>query len=158
MSVPRAGTGAYARAGTAGIDSSYGRQVGVMEDGQLQGQPALYAAGETGRAALAKGHMECMTRLMCSQVAARELSAPAAVTDRVNARSIALADVELRHHDVVFPSGNSSDRLDVAKENKCAFSASHNLLKLPGTFRLIVRLLIPGKGKTLSLQRGRTAW
>lgn len=99
-----------------------------------------------------------MTRLMCSQVAARELSAPAAVTDRVNAKSTALADVELRHHDVVFPSGNSSDRLDVAKENKCAFSASHNLLKLPGTFRLIVRLLIPGKGKTLSLQRGRTAW
>lgn len=42
MSVPRTGTGAYAWAGTAGIDSSYGRQVGVMEDGQLQGQPALY--------------------------------------------------------------------------------------------------------------------
>lgn len=48
MSVPGTGTGAHAGAGTAGIHSSYGRQVGVVKDGQLQGQPALYAAGETG--------------------------------------------------------------------------------------------------------------
>lgn len=49
MSVPRTGTGAHARAGTAGIHSSYGRQVGVVKDGQLQGQPALYAAGDRER-------------------------------------------------------------------------------------------------------------
>lgn len=121
MSVPRTGTGADARAGTAGIDSSYGRQVGVMQDGQLQGQPALYAAGETGRAALAKGQMERITWLMCSQAAAREPSVPAAETDRVNAKGIALADAELCHRDVVFPLGNFSDRMDTTKEMKCAF-------------------------------------
>lgn len=76
------------------------------------------------------------------------------VTHRVNAKSTALADAELCHHDVIFPLGNFSDRLDVTKETKCAFSASHSLLKFPGILRLIVRLLIPGKGKTLSLQRG----
>lgn len=42
MPVPRAGAGAYAGAGTACVNSSYGGQVGVVEDGQLQGQPTLY--------------------------------------------------------------------------------------------------------------------
>lgn len=49
MSVPRTGTGAYAGAGTASIHSSYGWQVGMMKDGQLQRQPTLYAARETER-------------------------------------------------------------------------------------------------------------
>lgn len=47
MSVPRAGTGAYAGTGTTSINSSYGWQVGMMKNGQLQRQPTLYAAGET---------------------------------------------------------------------------------------------------------------
>lgn len=73
---------------------------------------------------------------MCSQPA-RELSVPAAVPDRVNAKSIALADAELCHHDVVFPLGNFSDSFDMTKETKCAFSASHNPLKFPAAFRLL---------------------
>lgn len=121
MSVPRAGTGADARAGTAGIHSSYGRQVGVMQDGQLQGQPALYAAGDRERS-VTKEQREHITRLVCPQAAARESPVPAAVTNRVNATSIALADAELCHQDAVFPLGNFSDRLDITKES---FSASH---------------------------------
>lgn len=78
---------------------------------------------------------------------------PAAVTDRVNAKSMALADAELCHHHVVSPLGNFSDGLDMTKETKCAFSASHNLLKFPATFRLIVRLLIPRKGETLKFAK-----
>lgn len=49
MSVPRTGTGAYARTGTASINSSYGWQVGMMKNGQLQRQPTLYAARKTER-------------------------------------------------------------------------------------------------------------
>lgn len=45
--MPGAGAGAYAGTGTASVDSSYGRQVGVMKDGQLQRQPTLYAGRET---------------------------------------------------------------------------------------------------------------
>lgn len=97
---------------------------------------------------LAKGQMESgiLTWLLCSQAAARELSVPAPVTDRVNAQSTALADAELCYHDVVFPLGNFSDRLDMTKETTCTFSASHNLPKFPAPFGLIVRLLIPRKG------------
>lgn len=47
MSVPRTGTGAYTWTGTASINSSYGWQIGMMENGQLQGQPTLYAVRET---------------------------------------------------------------------------------------------------------------
>ena len=44
VSVSRAGPRAVVGAGTAGVNPPYGRQVRVVEDGQLQGQPALYAA------------------------------------------------------------------------------------------------------------------
>ena len=58
MPVPRAGAGAYAGAGTACVNSSYGGQVGVVEDGQLQGQPTLYAGRDRGREVLVKGKSE----------------------------------------------------------------------------------------------------
>lgn len=73
-------------------------------------------------------------------------------TDRVNAKGIALADAELCHHDVVFPLGNFSDRLDMTKETKWKLTASHSLLKFPATLRLIVRLLIPRKGENLKFE------
>lgn len=44
VSVPWAGTRAAVGAGAAGIDASYGREVGVVQDGELQGQSTLYAA------------------------------------------------------------------------------------------------------------------
>ena len=50
MSVSRAGPGAVVGAGTAGVHPAYGREVCVVEDGQLQGQPALYAAQAQERA------------------------------------------------------------------------------------------------------------
>ena len=43
MSVARAGCGADAGAGTAGIHASNGWEVGVVEDGELEGEPALDA-------------------------------------------------------------------------------------------------------------------
>ena len=43
-SVTGAGGGADAGADTAGIHASDGREVGVVEDGELEGQPALDAA------------------------------------------------------------------------------------------------------------------
>ena len=39
-----AGGGADAGADTAGVHASNGREVGVVEDGELEGQPALDAA------------------------------------------------------------------------------------------------------------------
>lgn len=42
----------------------------------------------------------------------------------------------------------------MTKESNGAFSASHNLWKFLGTFRLIVRLLILEKWKALHLQGG----
>lgn len=44
MSVAWAGGGASSGAGAAGVHAPYGRQVGVVQDGQLQRQAALYAA------------------------------------------------------------------------------------------------------------------
>lgn len=41
MSVAGAGGGADAGAGTAGVHASDGREVGVVEDGELEGEPAL---------------------------------------------------------------------------------------------------------------------
>lgn len=43
MSVTGAGGGADAGADAAGVHASDGREVGVVEDGELQGQPALDA-------------------------------------------------------------------------------------------------------------------
>lgn len=43
MSVAGAGGGADAGADTAGVHASDGREVGVVEDGELEGQPALDA-------------------------------------------------------------------------------------------------------------------
>lgn len=44
MSVAGAGSGADAGADAAGVHASDGREVGVVEDGELEGQPALDAA------------------------------------------------------------------------------------------------------------------
>ena len=44
MSVPWAGSGAGVGAAAAGVHPPYGGQVGVVQDGQLQGEPALYTA------------------------------------------------------------------------------------------------------------------
>lgn len=41
MSVAGAGGGADAGADTAGVHTSNGREVGMVEDGELEGQPAL---------------------------------------------------------------------------------------------------------------------
>lgn len=41
MSVAGAGGGADAGADAAGVHASNGREVGVVEDGELEGQPAL---------------------------------------------------------------------------------------------------------------------
>ena len=46
MSVPRAGTRAAVGAGAAGVHPSYGGQVGVVQDGKLQGEAALYAGNK----------------------------------------------------------------------------------------------------------------
>lgn len=43
MSMAGAGGGADAGADTAGVHASDGREVGVVEDGELEGQPALDA-------------------------------------------------------------------------------------------------------------------
>lgn len=48
MSVAGAGGGAHTGADTAGVHASDGWEVGVVEDGKLEGQPALDAAGKTG--------------------------------------------------------------------------------------------------------------
>lgn len=49
MSVARAGGRADTGADAAGVHASNGWEVGVVEDGELEGQPALDAAGKTGR-------------------------------------------------------------------------------------------------------------
>lgn len=49
MSVARAGGRADTGADAAGVHASNGWEVGVMEDGELERQPALDAAGKTGR-------------------------------------------------------------------------------------------------------------
>lgn len=51
MSVAGAGGGADAGADTAGVHTSNGWEVGVVEDGELEGQPALdaVAGGERER-------------------------------------------------------------------------------------------------------------
>lgn len=49
MSVARAGGRADTGADTAGVHASNGWEVGVVEDGELEGQPALDAAGKTRR-------------------------------------------------------------------------------------------------------------
>lgn len=46
VSVPRAGTRAAVGAGAAGVHPSYGGQVGVVQDGKLQGEAALYAGNK----------------------------------------------------------------------------------------------------------------
>lgn len=55
MSVAGAGGGADTGADAAGVHASNGREVGVVEDGELEGQPALDAvAGREGRGVLVK--------------------------------------------------------------------------------------------------------
>lgn len=49
MSVAGAGGRADAGADTAGVHASNGREVGVVEDRELEGQPALDAAGKGDR-------------------------------------------------------------------------------------------------------------
>ena len=49
MSVAGAGGGADAGADAAGVHASNGREVGVVEDGELEGQPALDAVAGRGR-------------------------------------------------------------------------------------------------------------
>lgn len=50
MSVTGAGGGADTGADTAGVHASNGREVGVVEDGELEGEPALDAVeGERER-------------------------------------------------------------------------------------------------------------
>lgn len=49
MSVARAGGRADTGTDAAGVHASDGWEVGVVEDGELEGQPALDAAEKTGR-------------------------------------------------------------------------------------------------------------
>lgn len=58
MSVARAGGRADTGADAAGIHASDGWEVGVVKDGKLERQPALDAAGETGRVSGAGGSAE----------------------------------------------------------------------------------------------------
>lgn len=57
MSVARAGGRADTGADAAGIHASDGWEVGVVKDGELERQPALDAAGETGR--VSEGWLLC---------------------------------------------------------------------------------------------------
>lgn len=54
MSVAGAGGGADTGADAAGIYASNGREVGVMEDGELEGQPALDTVAGRERGVLVK--------------------------------------------------------------------------------------------------------
>lgn len=55
MSVAGAGGGADAGADTAGVHASNGWEVGVVEDGELEGQPALDAVSGRERGAVSEG-------------------------------------------------------------------------------------------------------
>lgn len=58
MSVAGAGGGADAGADTAGVHASNGREVGVVEDGELEGQPALNAvAGRERETSVSEGYL-----------------------------------------------------------------------------------------------------
>lgn len=96
---------------------------------------AVCCGRDTGRRVLGKRKILYVTCLICLPVAVRVFSVPAAVVERVNAKRTTLTAVELCHC-IIYPWGFFSDRLDMTKESK--FSESHNLLKFPGTLRLIV--------------------
>jgi len=63
-----------------------------------------------------------------------------------------ISEAPFFHH--IISLGDLSDRLDMTQESNGAFSMSHILLKFPGTFRLIVWLLILEKWKALNCKEG----
>lgn len=86
MSVARAGGRADTGADAAGIHASDGWEVGVVKDGELERQPALDAAGETGR--VSEDWLLC--RELLAPILAKKVLKVVGVCVSLNPRSVGL--------------------------------------------------------------------